>query len=322
MMNAEMVYVLIVLGVDLLLLRTDGQRLCSCYTFSKNQWVWKKARDNCKSNNKILAVLESEQEWQFITNEIQNKTGTLNGEWFIGLKQNLTTQRWNWINGKPLTIDKWHNRGLNPDPKDSYGVIHEEYPSVFKGSLGTVRSDQPRGWICEEETATCKGTCFDHPVPTSTSFRGTSTRTKAVTTQGKTSTQQDITAVSLLLTDKGSSTSTLPVVTNVSDLNCKSDNDYFTLYLTIATLAGMLFIVSIILFGVLRLQRKKQQQTDSRNKAFIGNQHDFEESFPLNALNTSEDDGSRTYTSLVKSTEEDSDIEYENQISAPEYVNA
>lgn len=37
---------------------------------------------------------------------------------------------------------------------------------------------------------------------------------------------------------------------------------------------------------------------------------------------TSEDDGSRTYTSLVKSTEEDSDIEYENQISAPEYVNA
>ncbi|PFX12521.1 hypothetical protein AWC38_SpisGene23507 [Stylophora pistillata] len=41
-----------------------------------------------------------------------------------------------------------------------------------------------------------------------------------------------------------------------------------------------------------------------------------------NTVKTSEDDGSRTYTSLVKSTEEDSDIEYENQISAPEYVNA
>ncbi|XP_022804810.1 uncharacterized protein LOC111342034 [Stylophora pistillata] len=345
-MNAEKVYVLIVLGVDLLLLRTDGERLCSCYTFSKDQWLWTQARDNCKRNNKILAVIESVQEWQFITNGIQNKTGTISGEWYIGLKKNLTTQRWNWINGKPLTIDKWHDKGINPDPKDSYGIIHEDYPPGFKGSLSTVKGDQPRGWICENET-----------VPTSTSIGGTSTWTKAVTTQGKTSTEQDITAVSLLLTDKGSSTSTLPLVTNVSDLNCKSDNDYFTLYLTIAILAGLLFIISIILLGVLRLQRKKQQQTDSRNKAVVGSQHDFEESFPLNAFNlgaqhgfavgnernqnepfvqreglytelcsetimTSEDDGSRTYTSLVKSTEEDSDIEYENQISAPEYINA
>ncbi|PFX15289.1 hypothetical protein AWC38_SpisGene20496 [Stylophora pistillata] len=157
--------------------------------------------------------------------------------------------------------------------------------------------------------------------------------------------------------DKDSSTTTLPVVTNASDLNSKNDNDYFTLHLTIAVLAGLLFIVSIILFGVLRLQWKNQQQTDSRNKAVVENQHDFEESLPLNVMNVdaqlslaagnernqsepffqsdgvytelcsesmmaSEDHRSRTYTSLVKSTEEDSDIEYDNQISAPEYVNA
>lgn len=95
--------------------------------------------------------MESEQEWQFITTEIQNKTGTLYGEWFIGLKQNFKTRRWNWITGKPLTIDKWHEMGTNPDPKDSFGMIHEEYPSGFKGSLSTIEGDQQRGWICEEE---------------------------------------------------------------------------------------------------------------------------------------------------------------------------
>ncbi|XP_022804812.1 killer cell lectin-like receptor subfamily B member 1A [Stylophora pistillata] len=166
-MIVEKMYVLLLLGVYLLLKRIDGERLCSCYTFSKDQWLWTQARDNCKRNNKILAVIESVQEWQFITNGIQNKTGTISGEWYIGLKKNLTTQRWNWINGKPLTIDKWHDKGINPDPKDSYGVIHEDYPPGFKGSLSTVTGDQPRGWICEEETATCKGICFHHPVPTS-----------------------------------------------------------------------------------------------------------------------------------------------------------
>ena len=51
--------------------------------------------------------MESEQEWQFITNEIQNKTGSPNNEWFIGLEINSTTKRWKWINGKSVTIDKW-----------------------------------------------------------------------------------------------------------------------------------------------------------------------------------------------------------------------
>ena len=31
--------------------------------------------------------MESEQEWQFITNEIQNKSGSQYGEWSIGLEK-------------------------------------------------------------------------------------------------------------------------------------------------------------------------------------------------------------------------------------------
>ena len=79
--------------------------------------------------------MESEQEWQFITNEIQNKSGSRYDEWSIGLKKNSVTRRWTWINGKSLTIDKWHKEGINPDPNDTYGLIHKEYPPGFKDHL-------------------------------------------------------------------------------------------------------------------------------------------------------------------------------------------
>ena len=88
--------------------------------------------------------MESEKEWQFITNEIQNKTGSRYTEWFIGLKENSKTQRWTWINGKSLTIDKWYKEGNNPDPADSYGLIFKEYSKGFKGTFGTFRGDLRR----------------------------------------------------------------------------------------------------------------------------------------------------------------------------------
>ena len=43
--------------------------------------------------------MESEQEWQFITNEIQNKTGSPNNEWFIGLEKKF--------NNAEMDLDQW-----------------------------------------------------------------------------------------------------------------------------------------------------------------------------------------------------------------------
>nr|XP_058960477.1 uncharacterized protein LOC131787381 [Pocillopora verrucosa] len=145
----------------------------------------------------------------------------------------------------------------------------------------------------------------------------------------------------------------IPVVVKVDDL------EKGILYLPIAISAALLFIAMIILTVVFILLRKNHQEMASRKKAVKMNQRDFQESLPLNVLNvgarlefasgngtgierfhreplvqqegvytellpesmmTSENDGSRTYTSLVKSTE-DSDIEYMNQLLASEYVN-
>ena len=96
--------------------------------------------------------MQSEQEWQFIKNEIQNKSRNRFDEWFIGLEKNSTTKRWTWINGKSVTIDKWYKHVKNPDPTDTFGLIHKEYPVGFKGSFSTFRGNLLRGWICEEET--------------------------------------------------------------------------------------------------------------------------------------------------------------------------
>ena len=96
--------------------------------------------------------METEQEWEFIKNAIQNREGSKLGEWFIGLEMNLTIGNWTWINGKPLTIDKWQRS--NPDPADFYGLIHKEYPTGYKGSFSTIRDNIERGWICEKESGT------------------------------------------------------------------------------------------------------------------------------------------------------------------------
>ncbi|XP_022806647.1 uncharacterized protein LOC111343731 [Stylophora pistillata] len=142
---------------------------------------------SCEHHSKILVVMETEQEWEFIKNAIQDRVGSKYGEWFIGLEQNFTTEKWTWINGKPLSIDKWQSS--NPEPNDLYGLIHKEFPVGFKGSFSTIKGVIQRGWICEEETDNCRGDCFSHAVPTSSSLPGT----KAASTRGKTSSEQDIT---------------------------------------------------------------------------------------------------------------------------------
>ncbi|RMX50678.1 hypothetical protein pdam_00024039, partial [Pocillopora damicornis] len=300
----------------------DGERLCSCYSFNNKSigYAWPQANGNCKYHKEHLVEMETEQEWEFIKNAIQNREGSKNGEWFIGLEINITTRNWSWVNGKPLTIDKWEKS--NPDPNDFYGLIHEEFPPGFKGSFSTINGYVQRGWICEKESDNCQGVCFLHPVPRSTNPPGTTTVTKIVTTKGKTSTERDIAAVS------GSSTTVFIPTTVITDDNSSSDK----VMIIAASSAAVFFVVLIILV------------------AFI-NQHDFQDGFPLITLNdcaqpsfsarnetknerlqsqpsvqregvytalcpqsmmTPEGNGSRTYASLDESTREAKIIEYEN----------
>ena len=86
---------------------------------------------------------------------IQNRKGAISDEWHIGLYRKLTTGKWTWINGKPLTIDKWQEN--KPGDTDSYALIAKEMPDGKKGSFNSIRGNVYRGWICEEETGINKG---------------------------------------------------------------------------------------------------------------------------------------------------------------------
>ena len=133
----------------------DGEKVCSCYIFETGasaSFGWPQTKGSCKYNKKHLVVLETEREWEFINKEIQTRKsfGNIN-EWYIGLYRNITTGNWTWINGKPLTIDKWQKD--KPTDRDSYTVIAKEYPPGHKGSFNSITGRLVnRGWICEEET--------------------------------------------------------------------------------------------------------------------------------------------------------------------------
>ena len=103
--------------------------------------TWRQARDSCKYNKKDLVAMETEREWQFITNELTNRTTAKNNEWHIGLFWNKTVSNWTWVNGKPLTIMKWRNSA--PSRNSYYALIGKERPrrAYQYGKFDAIRGD-------------------------------------------------------------------------------------------------------------------------------------------------------------------------------------
>ena len=93
--------------------------------------------------------METEKEWQFITNELKNRT-TKKNEWHIGLSWDRTISNWTWVNGKPLTIMKW--KDSEPSRNSYYALIAKEWPTGSYGKFDRIRGNIKRAWICEEET--------------------------------------------------------------------------------------------------------------------------------------------------------------------------
>ena len=91
----------------------------------KNSWYiislyggsWHGNRVICQSQGGDLISIETEEEWNFINNEIQRRnTANYDNRWSIGLKKRA--RNWTWMSGRPLTICKW-GKG---EPKGEHGV--------------------------------------------------------------------------------------------------------------------------------------------------------------------------------------------------------
>ena len=77
----------------------------SSYIFSKSGRVWDENAQVCYYQGGYLVSIETQEEWQFISHEIQ-KRGTSNTcAWHIGLRKRDAV--WTWFSGRNLSISKW-----------------------------------------------------------------------------------------------------------------------------------------------------------------------------------------------------------------------
>ena len=90
--------------------------------------------------------METEEEWEFVNNQVQKLTNKFVDEWHIGLQKSQGS--WTWVSGKPLTINKWQ-RG-QPSGDGSYTVMAKNYPRGRYGLFNDLPDYIRRGYICEK----------------------------------------------------------------------------------------------------------------------------------------------------------------------------
>ena len=122
------------------LIECQATRFKSSYIFSKSVRDWNNSRRVCNDQGFDLVSIETEEEWQFLNDEVQ-KRGTWNtSAWHIGLWK--TDGVWTWLSGEQLNISKW--RDSEPDGNDDYAEISRNR-SLFNG----ISRNDTNTYICE-----------------------------------------------------------------------------------------------------------------------------------------------------------------------------
>ena len=113
----------------------------------RNSWLW--AREACQNQGGDLVSIETEEEWNFINDQIQRRNTTYyKNKWSIGLTKKAGN--WTWVNGRPLTICKWEQgepRGEH-DAAFMYKRSSNGEQGVFGGVNG-ISIGYGHGYICE-----------------------------------------------------------------------------------------------------------------------------------------------------------------------------
>lgn len=119
----------------------------SCYNFTKRGTKWSENRNRCQKIKGDLVAIETEAEWSYIIRYLRHYfLRRTPNEWQIGLRKNRT---WTWINGKPLTINKWSEN--QPGGDGNVTVMYKNFPegSNNYGLFNDLRADIHKPFICE-----------------------------------------------------------------------------------------------------------------------------------------------------------------------------
>ena len=116
----------------------------SCYNFFENGKTWAENQNTCKGEGGNLVSMETEAEWKYVNNEIQNITLPGVNEWHIGLQKQGV---WKWVSGQPLKIKKWQR--YEPSGDGNVAVMSKDYPPGSQGLFNDLSGQYPKPFICE-----------------------------------------------------------------------------------------------------------------------------------------------------------------------------
>ncbi|CAN9509424.1 unnamed protein product [Ophioblennius macclurei] len=120
----------------------------SCFMFSRQSLPWHRAKDFCNSNQGHLAILLTDEDWDFVT---RHTSGMF---YWIG----LTDERlgsWEWVNQTPYVMnrrrwkpgqpDAWTRHGLGPGDEDC-AHLHSD------GLLNDLHCSSPLHFVCQRHS--------------------------------------------------------------------------------------------------------------------------------------------------------------------------
>ena len=112
----------------------------SSYIFSKSGRYWYNNENVCYLQGGYLVSIETEEEWQFINQEIQKRCTWNTSAWHIGLGKMGGV--WTWESGEQLNISKWRESQL--DDRDDRAEI-----SKNRGLFNSISRGDKNAFICE-----------------------------------------------------------------------------------------------------------------------------------------------------------------------------
>ncbi|XP_055360843.1 C-type lectin domain family 4 member M-like [Betta splendens] len=118
---------------------------CSCYLLSSQSGPWTDGRDDCRSRDAHLVVIDSSKEQWFISR-------FTNQDAWIGLSDRDQEGTWTWIDGTPLTSTSAQFWGTN-QPDNSGPTGDEDCGEIigYGDWWNDLRCEASRKWICEKD---------------------------------------------------------------------------------------------------------------------------------------------------------------------------
>ena len=134
----------------------NGSSYTFCRNNLKNSYSWSRSRKLCKRAGYDLVSIESYGEWSFLKQTIQAYE---TGEYFIGLKRDMSSREWRWISDNSTVNGS--SKGAWPwAPGEPNNIDKENCIQIYKthggpGRYNNVRCDRRlkrAGYICERPT--------------------------------------------------------------------------------------------------------------------------------------------------------------------------